>query len=217
LIERPNRFLGLVDLDGAVVKTWIHDPGRLSELLFPGARVWVAPAAPGRKTTHTAMLTRNGRSFVSLYSSLPNQLVADALGRGDLPEFGGVVSADREVTHGNSRFDFRLGTEPPTWLEVKSVTLVEQRTALFPDAPTERGLRHVLHLARLARDGQKAALLFVIQRSDALHMRPHRQRDPDFARALLEASESGVMILARKCRVSTRSIRLGEPVPVELS
>ena len=78
LIERPNRFLGLVDLDGTVVKTWIHDPGRLSELLFPGARVWVAPAAPGRKTTHTAMLTRNGRSFVSLYSSLPNQLVAES-------------------------------------------------------------------------------------------------------------------------------------------
>jgi sugar fermentation stimulation protein A len=214
LIERPNRFLGLVNLDGSVVKAWIHDPGRMRELLYPGAPVWLAAAPPGRKTTHTAMLTRIGRSFVSLYSSLPNQLVADALGEDRLPELSGSLEVDREVTDGNSRFDFRLATHPPTWLEVKSVTLVENGTALFPDAPTVRGRRHLLHLARLARAGQKAVVLFVVQRSDAHRVMSHRQRDPAFADALVEAIKSGVRILARRCRVSPESIQLGDAIPV---
>jgi sugar fermentation stimulation protein A len=188
----------------------------MKELLFPGAPVWLAKAPAGRKTTHTAMLTRHGRSYVSLYSSLPNQLVADALKRDLLPELGSPVAAEREVTDGESRFDFRLATKPTTWLEVKSVTLVEGGTALFPDAPTSRGRRHVLHLASLARKGHKAAVLFVVQRSDALQMMPYRKRDPAFADALQEAYSSGVQILARKCRVGPKLIQLGNPIPVAL-
>ena len=217
LIERPNRFVAIIRLGGRRYRAHVHDPGRLEELLYPGAAVWVRSAPPGRKTTHDVFLARQGRAWISIYSSLPNRLVGDALRAGRLPEIGDGANVRSEVSAGRSRFDFQLGSLPPTWIEVKSASLVEGRVALFPDAPTARGRRHLEHLSSLVERGDRAVVLFVIQRPDADRVRPHRHRDPQFADALARAAAAGVRLLARRCRVSPRGIRLMDAIPVELA
>jgi sugar fermentation stimulation protein A len=215
LVDRPNRFLARIRLGRRVRRAHVHDPGRLEELLYPGARVWVRRVPPGRKTAFDVVLARQGRAWVSVYSSLPNRLVKTALQRGRLPELPYHGRLRAEVKHADSRIDFLLPTKPETWLEVKSVSLVKDRVALFPDAPTARGRRHLEHLGRLRRGGARASLMFVVQRPDADVVRPHADRDPDFAAALRRAAEGGVALLARTCRVSPRGIELARAIPVE--
>lgn len=217
LIERSNRFVAEIDIDGHAHRAHVHDPGRMKELLYPGVRLLVRPAPPGRKTSHDVMLARKGKTWVSVYSTLPNRLVKEAFERGDLPEFGIDKSPRSEVSCGSSRFDFLLPTDPQTWLEVKSVTLAVGRTGLFPDAPTVRGKRHVDHLAHLAKQGEGAALLFVVQRGDVDVVRMHEERDPEFAESVRKAASAGVKICARKCRVTARAIEITDAVPVDLS
>lgn len=225
------------------VKAHLPDPGRLRELLLPDAPVWVEPArdrpgAPPRKTRWTLRLVESpdGSRLVSLDTGLPNQLVGAALEAGALGEFEGWRLARAEVTRGRSRFDFLLqratgagdgGTEAggpeggdyPTaspaelLLEVKSVTLVENRVGLFPDAVTARGRRHVEELAALARAGTAAAVLFVVQRDDVEEVRAARSIDPAFAEALEEARRAGVRVLGRRCRVEADGVSLLGPVP----
>lgn len=217
LIERTNRFVAEIDIDGHTYRAHVHDPGRMKELLYPGVRLLVRPAPAGRKTSHDVMLARKGRTWVSVYSTLPNLLVKEAFEQGALPEFGCHKNPRAEVKCGTSRFDFLLPTDPQTWLEVKSVTLAVGRTGLFPDAPTVRGKRHVDHLAHLARNGEGAALLFVVQRSDVDLVRMHQDRDPDFAESVRKAAAAGVRIAARRCRVSARAISIADALPVDLS
>jgi sugar fermentation stimulation protein A len=217
LIERSNRFVAQIQIGKREYRAHVHDPGRMKELLYPGVRVLVQRAPAGRKTSHDVMLARKGRAWVSVYSTLPNKLVKEAFRDGLLPEFGSAGHPRSEVTCGDSRFDFLLPTNPETWLEVKSVTLVKGRTALFPDAPTKRGQRHVDHLAHLADRGEGAALFFVVQRSDVDVVKMNEAQDPKFAEAVRRAAKSGVCIRARKCRVSARAIRITDPVPVDLS
>ena len=217
LIERSNRFVAEIEISGKQYRAHVHDPGRLKELLYPGARLLVQTARPGRKTSHDVMLARSGRTWVSVYSTLPNRLVREAFATGSLPEFNITAQPRAEVTHGDSRFDFLLPTAPQTWLEVKSVTLAVGRTGLFPDAPTVRGKRHVEHLTRIADEGLGAALMFVVQRSDVDVVRLHEDRDPEFADAVRRAAARGVRVSARKCRVSARAIEITDPVPVDLS
>ena len=215
-LSRPNRFLAHVEIGGRCVPAHVHDPGRLLELLRPGARVLLQPAAGARKTSHDVMLVRKGEVWVAIYSTLANRLVKEALAAGELPELPAYERFECEVRDGRSRIDFRLGGPRYTWLEVKSATLVEEGTARFPDAPTERGRRHLDHLAALARQGTRAVLLFVVPRSDAVALSANRATDPDFAAALARAHASGVEILARNCRVGPGQIELGCPIPVGL-
>lgn len=234
-LARPNRFLvrcrlgeegGPDDDPGDVVEAHLPDPGRLEELLVPGRRVWLRPAAaPHRKTRWTAVLvqTPDGEGRISVDTTLPNRLVGRALEAGALEELSGWELDGREVTVGGSRFDFVLrpaGAEEETddgrrlVLEVKSVTLVEDGVGLFPDAVTARGARHVRELAELAgRPDREAAVLFVLQRPDARRVHAARSIDPDFARALSEAKEAGVRVLARRCRVEPERVVLGEAIP----
>lgn len=225
-VDRPNRFLLRVVLAGSdpdeVVEAHLPDPGRLRELLLPGAEVWLREAdGSARRTRWTAVLVRapDGSELISLDTTLPNRLLGPALASGSLEEFEGWALEEREWSHGRSRFDFLLqrGSGERLVLEVKSVTLVEDRTALFPDAVTSRGARHVRELAGFARrEGWKAAVLFVVQRADADRILPAREIDPVFADALLEAHASGVRIFGRRSRVDRDGVTLGEPVEVVL-
>lgn len=197
------------------------DPGRLRELLLPDRPLLLRHApAPHRKTDWSLVLVKapDDQGWVSVDTTLPNRLVGVALEARALEEFEGWSLERREFTHGRSRLDFLLsdGLEGRMAVEVKSVTLVQEGEALFPDAVTARGARHVRELTDLAgRPGWEAAVLFVLQRDAAGRIRAAESIDPDFARALVEAKEAGVRVLGRRCHVSRSSVTLGEAVPVE--
>lgn len=218
-LERPNRFLLRCQLGKEVVEAHLADPGRLRELLIPGRRVWLRAAGhPGRRTRWSALLveTPDGAGLVSVDTTLPNRLVRRALERAALPELAAWTLERAEATVGRSRFDFLLRQRGRRMaLEVKSVTLVEDGVALFPDAVTARGARHVRELTDLARRRDwAAAVLFVVQRGDARRVLAAARIDPAFAAALAEAREVGVLVLARACRISPRQIQLGRRLPV---
>lgn len=219
-VERPNRFVVVARLaDGREVEAHLADPGRLEELLLPGRRLWLRPAdSPARRTRWTAVLveTPDGDGLVSVDTTLPNRLALRALEAAVLEELAGWRLVRAEWPHEGSRLDFLLERDDGRRmaLEVKSVTLVEDGVALFPDAVTARGARHVRELTSLAaRDGWEAAVLFVVQRTDCEGVRAARAIDPDFADALAAAREAGVRVLARRCRVSLNEVRLGERLP----
>jgi sugar fermentation stimulation protein A len=227
-LARPNRFLlhcALEPCEGesqgeetAAVPVHLADPGRLKELLLPGQRVWLRPAAsPTRKTAWTAVLVEapDGAGLVSVDTTMPNRLIHRALEARALDEFAGWSLERAEWRHGRSRIDFLLARDHRKLaLEVKSVTLVDDGVALFPDAITDRGARHVRELAALARrDGWEAAILFVLQRDDAHRVEAARSIDPAFADALADARSAGVRILGRRCRVTLRTLELAEVIP----
>lgn len=221
-LQRHNRFLLTVRLDDTDEEVLVHmaDPGRLRELLVPGRALWLRQASnPARKTRFTAVLveTPRGDELVSLDTTLPNRLVRRALQEQALEELKGWTLERAEVTMGRSRLDFLLsrGEDGARMaVEVKSVSLVEEEVALFPDAVTARGTRHVEELEAIAqRPGWQAAVLFVLQRSGAREIRAARSIDPDFAEALEEAGARGVKILGRRCRVFLDRVELGPSVP----
>ena len=219
-VARPNRFLVEAELmGGGIVVAHLADPGRLRELLVEGCRIWLRPAPDDgrRRTAWTVVLVENptGRGLVSLDTTLPNRLIGEALADGALPEFDGWSLVRPAVPVGRHRIDFLLAAADgrEMLLEVKSVTLVEAGVALFPDAVTTRGVRHL----RLLRDevgrGRAAAVMFVVQRGDARRVRAARGIDPAFADALEEARQAGVEIHARRCRVTLDRVSLGARLP----
>jgi sugar fermentation stimulation protein A len=224
-IARPNRFLLHCALepcepDALPVAVHLADPGRLKELLLPGQRVWLRPAGSlTRKTAWTAVLVESpdGACLVSVDTTMPNRLIHRALEAGALDEFAGWSLSRAEWRHGRSRIDFLLARQDRKLaLEVKSVTLVEDGVALFPDAITARGARHVRELAELAgRPGWEAAILFVLQRPDAHRIEAARSIDPAFAHALAEARAAGVRVLGRRCHVTLDRLELAGPVPAQ--
>jgi sugar fermentation stimulation protein A len=220
LLARPNRFLTTVELDGMAAAAHLPDPGRLIELLVPGRRVWVRPETrPGRKTRFTLVLVEAPcGELVSVVTTYPNEIVAEALERRCITELAGWVTVAREHRWGRSRFDFLLGRDDKRMLlEVKSVTLLEGTRALFPDAVTARGARHLRELAAARRDDYEAALLFVVQRGDARSVTAAREIDPVFAEALSVAHRAGVRLLSYKCRVTFEEAILTQPLPVTVT
>lgn len=218
-VERPNRFLTVVELEGRRVEAHLPDPGRLKELLLPGARVWVRPAdSPNRKTAFTLTLVEAPTGeLVSLVTTLPNRLVEEALRAGSLAELRGWAIERAEYTWGDSRFDFLLVRDGRRLLlEVKSVTLVEEGRALFPDAVTARGARHVRELIAARQEGWETAVLFVVQRRDAESVTAARSIDPGFADALAAAREAGVRLLAYRCSVTLEEAVITDPLPVRI-
>lgn len=218
--SRPNRFLVEVELDGRTVLAHLHDPGRLKELLTPGVDLRLKPADTGaaaRKTAWTAALVRAGTEWVSIDSGLPNRFVEQCLRTGAIHEFRDYAVARREVPFGRSRFDFQLvGSGMDVLLEVKSATLVADGLALFPDAPTARGTRHLRELAEASARGFAGTVLFLVQRADARALRPHGAIDPAFARALREVYREGVEVLAYTAAVSPAGMGLGRRIPILL-
>jgi sugar fermentation stimulation protein A len=225
-VERPNRFLVLARrADGEVVRTHCADPGRLRELLVPGATVYISPAArEGRSTAYDLRFVEHPDNgvLISLDSRLPNALFREAAMDGALDPFPPPVKLKPEVPlpftgrRVRSRADYVLedGLSRTWWVEVKSATLVVDGTARFPDAVTERGARHVRELTELVGIGQRAAVCFVIQRPDADALRPEWDRDPAFAAALKVAAEAGVMLCAWTTQVALSGARIVQQVPV---
>ncbi len=217
--ERPNRFAIVAEWRGRRFPMASCDPGRLEELLRPGARLLAIPAAAGaaRRTECTAALVRHRGAWVCLMPALANRVLAAALARDGAAGLRGARVLAREVGHGRSRFDFLLrhrGRDVLT--EVKSVTLVEDGRGLFPDAPTARGARHLRHLAAHARRGGNTLLVFIAQRHDAASVAPFRARDPAFTAAFDEAVAAGVRVLAYACRVAPAGVTLARRIPVEI-
>jgi sugar fermentation stimulation protein A len=212
--RRLNRFAALVDVEGRSTRVHVRNSGRLHELLRPGRRVLLEPAAhAGRRTRFTLALVRVPSGYVSADAHLPNALVADGLRRRALPGFRGYRILRREPPIGRNRADFLLGRGGrQCLLEVKSVTLVEGGVALFPDAPTVRGRTHLGHLIAARRRGLGAAVLFVIQRKDAIAFALNWSADPEFGETLGRAVRAGVRVIAVRCEVDRKGVRLAGSV-----
>ncbi len=217
-VRRDNRFRATVLLDGREVAAHVPNSGRLHELFVPGRPVLVRPVdKPHRKTHYDLLMVRVDGQLVSLDSRLPAPLFAEAVRQGRLKEFTGYEEVREEVPLGRSRIDVLLeGNAGRCWVEAKSVTLVKAGVAYFPDAVTARGKRHVEELARALTAGDRAALVFIVQRADAHRFTPHDASDPDFGRALREAARQGVEVYAYRCRVTPEYIEIAERIPVLL-
>ena len=215
-VHRPNRFVVHAHLPGqGDVVAHLADPGRLRELLVPGRRMGLRPEPPSstRSTRWTALLVESvdGEGWVSVNTTMPNRLVDLALRSGALEEFRGWRYVRREVPFGGSRLDFLLEDAGGRrlYVEAKSVTLVENGVALFPDAVTARGARHLEELIHAVGEGHEAAALFVLQRPDADRIVAAHHIDPVFAETLARAQDAGVRVLGRRCAVGWDGIRLG--------
>lgn len=216
-LSRPNRFLAHVVIDGKEEICHVKNTGRCRELLQPGAEVWCRHHDdPGRKTAWSLITVRKGERLVNLDSQIPNRLAADYVKSGGLGFVPNLVKA--EQTYGNSRFDvYYEAGERRGFVEVKGVTLEEDGVARFPDAPTERGRKHLLELQSAAANGYEAWVLFVIQMPDILRFEPNWPRDSAFAEALCQAAQNGVHIRAVECAVTADTLAITKEVPVLLN
>ena len=217
-VARPNRFLSKVKIKGELHDSHVPDPGRLEELLFPGARVLVEPKSGAeRKTKFATVMVYSGTELISINSQLPNRFVRYCLDAKLIPEFADWQVKKQEYTLGRSRFDFLLeqaGREK--LLEVKSATLIEDGVARFPDAVTARGTRHVHHLVESITPQRSAAVLFIVQRSDAESFEPHWDRDPKFASALRAAVAAGLELVIYTTHLEPDAMTLGKRLSYDL-
>lgn len=213
---RPNRFIAHVELDGKEEVVHVKNTGRCRELLTPGARVWLAEGKnPDRKTRWDLIAVQKGDRLINMDSQAPNQVAREWL------EAGGLFPrADRiqpEYTYGNSRFDLYAEAEGRKILmEVKGVTLEEEGVVRFPDAPSQRAVKHLEELVRAREEGYETYVFFVIQMKGVRYFTPNRETHPEFAQALEAAAAAGVKILAYDCRVEPARLEAADPVPVVL-
>ena len=218
-LSRPNRFLARCRLGEEEIICHVKNTGRLRELLIPGREVLVRfQPEEGRKTKWTLLFVKLGETLVSIDSQLPNQIAAAGIRDGIicLPGYENPDSVNREQRFGSSRFDLLIEKDGKrAFVEVKGVTLVRDGCAQFPDAPTERGMKHLGELAAAKEAGYDGFILFVIQREDAERFAPNPDR-PEFAAALRKAKENGIGIFAWKCQVSPDSVQATIPVPVKI-
>ena len=214
-LRRPNRFIAHIAIDGKEEICHVKNTGRCRELLPAGAQVWCLDAAsPTRKTRYDLICVTKGKRLINMDSQAPNQAAGEWLARGGL---GQLENLRAETKHGASRFDFSFTLDgKPCFLEVKGVTLETDGVCAFPDAPTERGAKHLRELTELAKEGYGAYVLFVIQMADVTYLHPNDDTDPAFGKALREAANAGVQILAMDCVVTPDSMALRQPVEVKL-
>ncbi len=218
-ISRINRFVAEIEVEGRSELAHVPSSGRMSELLYNGAAVFAVPQnKPGLKLKYKLLLAKHGDYLVSVDSLLPNRLVRKALTYNGIPELSGYNSFESEISFGKGRFDFYLQHlhAPACYLEVKSVTLVKGETAMFPDAPTKRGTRHMEELILACSKGYRSVVLFIVQRGDGLCFRPNWEGDYEFSKALQQAATKGVEVLAYKCAATVKQVSLGEKIPVIL-
>jgi sugar fermentation stimulation protein A len=217
-LERPNRYLAKVTIEGAEVFAHVPDPGRLPGLMIPGRTVrLVHNPGPKRKTDYTLVLVRHEAIWVSVYPVFANALVKEAFETRSLPFLTGYDTFASEVKMGKSRFDFKLEFgKDLAYVEVKSVSLVENTAGKFPDAPTERGVKHLQELIELRKQGTRAAVLFISQRSDTRSIVPNDAIDPKFGDWLRKAHEQGVELYGHNCTVTPSTVSLEKPVAIVL-
>jgi len=214
-LSRPNRFIAHVEIDGRAEVVHVKNTGRCRELLPAGAQVWCQRSTnPNRKTKYDLITVKKGSRLINMDSQAPNIAAKEWLLSGGLGE---IFDLKAEYTHGDSRFDFSFTKDgKPCFLEVKGVTLETDGVCAFPDAPTERGAKHLRGLTQAAKDGFGTYVLFVIQMADVKHLHPNDATDPNFGAALREAAANGVTVLAVDCAVSEDEMTIRTGVPVKL-
>ena len=220
-VNRPNRFIAECDFSGERVVSHVKNTGRCRELLVPGATVYLdEPTGRERKTKYDLVAVEkicpDGRKIlINMDSQMPNHSAEEFLRRGNL--YPNATAIRREFAVGKSRFDFRIEEgDKVTYLEVKGVTLENDGIASFPDAPTERGVKHIEELIALKEQGFGAAILFVIQMKGITEFRPNDETHPAFGDALRRAATSGVQIYAYDCTVTPDTMTIDKPVEVRL-
>lgn len=215
-LNRPNRFVAQVQIGERREVCHVKNTGRCRELFVPGARVYLEESEnPSRKTRYDLIGVEKEGRMVNVDSQVPNEAVKEWLMAGNL--FQQILLLKPETRYGSSRFDLYLEADgKQIFMEVKGVTLEEDGVARFPDAPTERGVKHIQELMECAKEGYEAYLIFVIQMKGVCRMEPNDRTHPAFGQALRKAKEEGVHILAYDCRVTRDSICLDEPVEVAL-
>ena len=216
-LSRPNRFIAYVEINGKNEKVHVKNTGRCRELLTDHAEVFLEKSNnPERSTLYDLIAVRKGASLINMDSQAPNKAVLEWLYKKEL--FPDIVSVRPETTYGKSRFDFYIETaRNKIFMEVKGVTLEKDGVVLFPDAPSERAVKHVYELIDAVRAGYQAYIMMVVQMKDVKYFTPNRETQPEFADALMEAVKAGVKIIAYDCIISPDSMIIDKPVPVYLS
>ncbi len=222
-LARPNRFIAHVELDGKKETVHVKNTGRCKELLVPGCRVYLSVAEnPDRKTKYDLIAVekqlgkKNSSRLVNMDSQVPNSVTEEWLKKGGL--FSKKALIKREYTYGKSRFDFYIEDgNRKAFLEVKGCTLEDDGVACFPDAPTERGVKHIQELQKSLDEGYEAYILFVIQMKKVTVFKPNDITHKAFGDALREASRAGVKILACDCIITPDSIEIDTPIKVDLN
>lgn len=213
-LSRPNRFIAHVLVEGEEVVCHVKNTGRCRELLRPEARVWLEKGTnPKRKTAYDLVTVEKGRRLVNMDAQAPNKI----FGEWALRLEAGIRSVRPEVAFEDSRLDFLLEMEQGRhYVEVKGVTLEEGGHVFFPDAPTERGVRHLHTLMRAVEQGHRATVFFVVQMADVLDFSPNDSTDPAFGQALRQAAAAGVQVLAFTCQVTPEEVTMDRQIPVIL-
>ena len=213
-ISRPNRFIAHIDVAGEPVVCHVKNTGRCRELLLPGAKVWLERGTnPKRKTAYDLIAVQKGDKLINMDAQAPNKVFAEWAAQFE-PK---LQSLRGEYTYGQSRLDFCITTEEGLHLvEVKGVTLEEDGHTRFPDAPTERGIKHLHELIRAVEEGHQASAVFVIQMEDVTDFAPNDMTHPAFGAALRQAAAAGVQIVAVNCRVAPDKLEILDRIPVIL-
>ena len=211
-IERPNRFNAKVLLNGEELTVHVPNTGRCREILKEGTKIFLREELnPTRKTKYDLIAAMKGDMLINIDSQIPNKVVNEALLNRKIDTLHKYSKINREKTYGKSRFDFKLSTEDEKenyFLEVKGVTLEDNGHCMFPDAPTERGARHILELIEAKKEGYGAGILFLVQLDNVETFSPNDERDPEFGRALRLARENGVDIMVYNCKVDKNMIEI---------
>lgn len=214
-LRRPNRFIAYVEIDKEEAVCHVKNTGRCKELLVPGCKVWCAVSDnPSRKTKYDLIAVEKGTRLINMDSQAPNAAAKEWLLAGGL---GQIEDLRPETVHGDSRFDFSFYKDGrQCFLEVKGVTLESDGVCAFPDAPTQRGAKHLNGLTQAVREGFGAYVLFVIQMENVKYLHPNDTTDPAFGEALRAAAAAGVQVLAVDCTVAPDTMVIGKPVEVKL-
>ena len=215
-LKRPNRFIAKIEINGIEETVHVKNTGRCAELLIPGAEVYVQKSDnPERKTAWDLIGVKKGERMVNMDSQVTNQVVKEWIESGKW--FPNVTLVRPEMTYGKSRFDLYVEYDGrKAFVEVKGVTLEEEGVVRFPDAPSERAVKHLEELENAVHEGYEAYVCFVVQMKGVKYFTPNRNTHAAFADALVKAAEGGVQVLARDCVVTRDSIEIADAVPVIL-
>lgn len=215
-LQRPNRFIAHVLIDGKEEIVHVKNTGRCREILQAGVKVYLEQASnPNRKTKYSLISAYKGDRLINIDSQIPNAIIEKAVKDGKITGIDKTTFVKREVTYGKSRFDLYYETEESKgFIEVKGATLEIDGMITFPDAPTERGTKHVLEMIDAVKAGYEGSIVFLVQMKGVDYFTPNKKMDPDFSKALKKANKAGVRVLAYDCIVSEDSIEINEEVPV---
>lgn len=217
-LERPNRFIARVLIDGKEEMVHVKNTGRCREILKKGTKIYLEKSKnPSRKTKYSLISAYKDNMLINIDSQVPNNVVYEAIKMNKVAELLNIDYLKKEVQYNNSRFDLYYEKGPiKGYIEVKGVTLEDNGTTMFPDAPTTRGTKHINELIETVKEGYKSYIFFLIQINNVKSFKPNQQTDPNFAEALQSAHKLGVNILCYDSQLTKNEIVIGNKVPIEL-